>query len=68
MVYRMAHVTLLQCIGGHTVQGMEGMLRVGLSTSTGVVVLISKIEGIAHLILLEPERSWLVNNCIDLET
>ena len=64
----MAHMTLLQCIGGHVVQGVEGMLRVGLSTSPEVVVLISKIEGIAHLIPLEPKRTWLVNNRIDLET
>jgi len=27
--YRLAHVTMLQCIGKAAMQGVEGMLRVG---------------------------------------
>ncbi|KAF8418351.1 hypothetical protein EV426DRAFT_520186, partial [Tirmania nivea] len=39
MVYRLAHVTLLQCLGGAAVRATEGMVRVGLPTcSDGVVV------------------------------
>jgi len=69
IVYRLAHVTLLQCIGGMVLQGVEGMLRVGFpATTEGMVVSIAKIEGMAHLILLELGESWLVNNRIDLET
>jgi len=45
------------------------MLRVGwLTPDVGTVVRIGQIEGMAHLILLEPNESWLVNNRIDLET
>ena len=68
-VYRLAHVTLLHCIGGTAVQGAEGMLRVGIPTPVqGVIVRIANIEGLAHLIPLEPGQSWLVNNRIDVET
>ena len=69
IVYRLAHVTLLQCIGGTSLQGVEGMLRVAFpATAEGMVISIAKIEGMAHLIPLEPGESWLVNNRIDLET
>ena len=69
VVYRLAYVTLLNCVGGTVLQGAEGMLRVGFTTcGVGVIVSIAKIEGIAHLIPLEPEKSWLVNNRIDIET
>jgi len=68
-IYRLAHVTMLQAIGGGKVQGPEGMLRVGWVTpDVGTVVRIRQIEGMAHLIPLEPNESWLVNNRIDLET
>ena len=62
-------MTLLNCIGGAALQGAEGMLQVGFTTrEAGVVIPIAKLEGVAHLIPLEPEQSWLVNNCIDVET
>ena len=62
-------MTPLQFLGGATVQGVEGMPRVGLRTDIGgIVVRIVMIEGMAHLIPLESEKSWLVNNRIDLET
>jgi len=45
------------------------MVHVRLPTlADDVVVGIAKIEGIAHLIPMEPRESWLVNNRIDLET
>ena len=67
-VYRLAHVTLLQCLR-ESRQGEEGMPRVRLSTAIeGVVVPIATIEGMVHLIPLEPGESWLVNNRIDPET
>ena len=68
-VYRLAYVTPVQCIGGTAVQGAEGMLRVRFQRKDeGEVVMIAQIEGMAHLIPLEPGESWLVNNRIDLET
>jgi len=69
LVYRLANVSLLQCISGNVVQGAEDMLRIGWSTwEESIVVPIAKVEGMAHLIPLELEESWLVNNRIDLET
>jgi len=68
-IYRLAHVTLLQTVGGGTVQVAEGMLVVSLlMAAEGLVVPMVKIEGIAHSILLELGEGWLVNNRIDLET
>ena len=62
-------MTLLNCVRGTALQGAEEMLCIGFTThEAGVVILIAKIEGIAYLILLEPEQSWLVNNQIDIET
>ena len=57
VVYRLAYVTLLNCVGGTALKGAEGMLYVRFITSAGgVVIPIAKIEEIAHLILLEPEQ------------
>ena len=62
-------MTLLNCVVGTALQGAEGILRVGFTTRrAGVIIPIAKIEGITHLIPLEPEQSWLVNNRIDIET
>jgi len=69
LVYRLANVSLLQCISGNAVPGVEGMLPVGWSTwEEMIVVLIVKVERMAHLIPLKPGERWLVNNRIDLET
>ena len=69
VVYRLAYVTLLNCVRGAALQGAEGMLRVGFTTrEAGVIIPIAKIEGVAPLIPLEQEQNWLVNNCIDVET
>ena len=32
------------------------------------IIRIGDIEGIAHVIALDPERLWLVNNSIDFNT
>ena len=57
-VYRLAHVSLLHCIGGTAVHGVEGMLRVGWPTKEeNEVIRIAQIEGMAHLIPLEPAES-----------
>ena len=50
-------------------EGAEGMLCVGIPTpAQGVIVCIANIEGLVHLIPLEPGQSWLVNNRIDIDT
>ena len=55
IVYRLAYVTLLNWVGGTSLQGLEGMLRFGLAThEAGTVITIAKIEEIAHLIPLKP--------------
>jgi hypothetical protein len=65
VVYRLAHVRPLQYIKS---TALEGMLRVGWPTNdNSEVIRIADIEGMAHLIPLEPEESWLVNNRIDIE-
>ena len=61
-------MTLLNCIGGTALQVVEGMLCIGFITcQAGVVILIAKMVGVAHLIPLEPQGSWVVNNQIDVE-
>ena len=64
--YRLAHVSLLKVIGSHTPDGPEGMVRVGIPLRNHVIK-ISDIEGMAHLIPIEPDKLYLVNNRIDLE-
>jgi len=66
---RLAHMTMLQCIGKAAAQGVEEMVRVGwpmVEQSLGVS--IAQVEGIAHLIPLDPGESWLVNNRIDFQS
>lgn len=63
--YRLAHISLLKIVGSTTPDGPEGMARVGLPLKNQVIG-ISNIEGMAHLIPVEPERVYLVNNRIDL--
>ena len=65
----MAYVTLLNCVRVTALQDVEGMLRISFTTHrAGIVILIAKIQGIAYLILLELEQSWLVNNRMDIDT
>jgi len=67
--YRLAHMMMLQRIGKAAAQGVEGIVRSGWSTAEqSLVVRIAQVEGMAHLIPLEPGESWLVNNRIDLQS
>ena len=69
IVYRLAHVSPLVSINSTTIRSIEGMLRVGWPPKKEAkVVRIAQIEGMAYLIPLRPEESWLINNRIDLET
>jgi len=65
--YRLAHVSLLSIIGSPTLDGLEGIVRVGLPMWRHVVA-VANIEGMAHLVLVNLEELYLVNNWIDVHT
>ena len=66
-VYRLVHITLMSVVGSRTMNNEEGMIRVRLSQPTrNVVVRARDIRGMAHLVPVEPDEVWLVNNRIDL--
>ena len=69
MVFHLAHISLLQCIGSSTPDGTEGMVWVYIpEPTTNYVIRITDIEGMAHLIPIEHNGPWLVNNRIDVHT
>ena len=63
----LAHISLTKVVGSQAPDGPEGMCRVG-TPMTNHVIRISDIEGMAHLIPIEPDRLYLVNNRIDQHT
>ncbi|KAF8473800.1 hypothetical protein BDZ91DRAFT_845281 [Kalaharituber pfeilii] len=67
--YRCAYVSLLQCVGKGRCEGPEGMPKVRVPTPANKrVIPIRSISGMAHLIPIEPDSQWYVNNRIDLAT
>ncbi|KAF8415030.1 hypothetical protein EV426DRAFT_579132 [Tirmania nivea] len=66
-LYKLGHVTLLDWMGNQTPYGSEGMFYVQEFKRGGgqTIVWLRAIEGAAHLIPLEPERKWIVNNRVD---
>jgi len=66
-LYKLTYVTLLEWAGNPTPHGPEGMSEVkGFLHGGGqTVVWLCTIEGAAHLIPVEPERNWIVNNRVD---
>ena len=68
-VHLLAHVSLMETVGGPRPSGPEGMVRVGFPTrNNNILVNIREVVGMAHLIALEPGERWLINNRIDFET
>ena len=65
--YRLANIFLLSVIRSPTPDGPEGMVRVGIPLKNHVVR-IGDIEGLAHLISMNPDNLYLVNNRIDVYT
>jgi len=65
--YRLAHISLLSVIGSPTPDGLEGMVRVGIPMKNHMVRM-GDIEGLAHLISINPDNLYLVNNRIDVYT
>jgi len=64
---KLVHVTLLNWAGNPIPYGPEGMSRVEGYAGGGErsIVWLSAIEGAVHLIPVEPERNWIVNNHVD---
>jgi hypothetical protein len=68
-VCRLAHITLMTIVGARTTGNEEGMWRVKRSNpARNVIVPIRTIVGMAHLVPIEPNEVWFINNRIDLET
>ena len=67
---QVAFVILLQLKGSGRPNHEEGMTRMEfIDRERGFhVIRIADIEGMAHLILLEKNPVWLVNNSIDFNT
>ena len=70
IVHEVALVMLLQLRGPTKPWGEEGMIRVERRQDGKdmFMVKIRDIEGMAHLVAMETDRVWLVNNRIDLTT
>ena len=64
---KLGNISLLKVIGLTTPDGPEGMVRVG-TPSKNYVIRITHIEGMVHLIPIESESLYLVNNRIDHHT
>ena len=65
--YRLAHISLLSVVGSATPDGSEGMVRVGKGV-TKHVVRVADMEGMAHLIPVNPEQLYLVNERVDVHS
>ena len=65
--YRLAHISLLTVVGSPTPDGPEGMVRVSTPMKNRVVRIVD-VEGMAHLIPVDPDKLYLVNNRIDVHT
>ena len=66
-LYKLAHVTIVEWVGNPIPHGPEGMSYVE-SRPMGegeMVIGIRNIEGAVHLVPLEPDQKWIVNNRVD---
>ena len=66
-LYKLAHVSTVEWVGDPIPHGTEGMSYVE-SRPMGegdMVIWIPNIEGAVHLVPLEPDRKWIVNNRVD---
>jgi len=67
-VFKLCHCTLTESVSGNYPTQEEGMITLQWKRCQGnVVVDMSRIEGVAHLVPIEPEGRWLHNNRIDLK-
>ena len=66
-IYKLAHVTMLEWFGNPIPHGPEGISYIE-SRPKGegeIVVGIRNIEVAVHLVSLEPDWKWIVNNHVD---
>ena len=65
--FRLAHVLVLSVVGSPRPCGPEGIVRVG-TPNKNLVICIADIDGMAHLFPIEPDKLYLLNNRIDINT
>jgi len=65
MSYRLVHVSLLSIIGSSIPAGPERIVQVGLLMWSHVMA-VADIERMAHLVPVNLEELYLVNNQIDI--
>ena len=66
-LYKLAHISTVEWVGNSIPHGPDGM-SYGESGPMGegeIVIWICNIEGAVHLVPLEPDRKWVVNNRVD---
>jgi len=68
--YKLANMSILQVIGRPMPGGPEGMVCVQKKDNENgdYVVWVWSLEGAAHLIPVELEHRWIINNRIDYHT
>ena len=69
LIYHLAHATLTTIVGERRVKNNEEMFKVCMTDPPKIVVVrVADIAGMAHLIPLESDQVWYINNRIDLHT
>ena len=66
-LYKLAHVTIMSLLGNPTPHGPEGMSYVARRSSVQgeYVAWVRNIKGAVHLVPVEPDHKWVVNNRVD---
>ena len=66
-LYKLAHVSIFEWVRNSIPHGLEGMSYVECRTmgEGEMVIWIWNIEGAVHLVPLEPDQKWVVNNRVD---
>ena len=65
--YQLAHVSDLRVVSSPTPRGPDGMVCFG-TPNKNLVMCIADSEGMAHLVPIEPDKLYLLNNRIDINT
>ena len=66
-MYKLAHVSTVEWVGNpipHTPEGMSYAESRPMGEGE-MVIWTQNIEGAVHLVPLEPDRTWVVNNRVD---
>ena len=69
IVYRLAYIIMTTIVSVRMAAREEGIVKVQLSMlREELIVNAREIAGMAHLIPIEPNKVWYINNRIDLYT